>query len=49
MTLTYKIIKDEQDRDAVEIIDTIQNRRVIDKESIVNEIARLQGLLDKFP
>ena len=49
MTLTYKIIKDEEDREAIEITDTVQNRRVIDKESIVSEIEKLQQLLKRFP
>lgn len=49
MTLTYKIIQDTQDKEAIEITDTVQNKKVIDKQSIVDEIARLQNLLDKFP
>jgi len=45
---TYKIIKDEQEKEALEITETSENKKVIDKESIVLEIARLQLLLDKF-
>ena len=48
MAETYKIIKDEQGRDALEITDVMQSRRVIDKQSIIDEIARLQVLLSKF-
>ena len=48
MTTTYKIIKDSEDKDAIEITDTQISKKVIDKQSIVLEIARLQFLLDKF-
>lgn len=48
MAETYKVIKDEQDRDALEITESIETKKVIDKQSILDEIARLQGLLDNF-
>ena len=49
MTTTYKIVKDANKKEAVEITDTNVQRRVIDKQSIVEEMVRLQALLDKFP
>ena len=49
MAETFKIIEDEQGREALEILDTMQSRRVIDKQSIIDEISRLQELLTKFP
>lgn len=48
MAETYKIIKDMAGRDAIEVTDTIQNKRTIDKQSIIDEIARLQNLLAQF-
>ena len=49
VTETYKIVKDAEDRDAIEITATHIQKKVIDKQSIIDEIARLQTLLDKFP
>ena len=49
MTTTYKIIKDANQKEAVEITDTNVNVRTIDKQSIVDEMVKLQELLDKFP
>jgi len=49
MAETYKIIKDPYGLDVLEIIDTMQSRKVIDKQSIITEIVRLQMLLSKFP
>ena len=48
MATTYKIIKDEQDRDALEITEAVENKKVIDKQSIIDDIARLNSLLAKF-
>ena len=48
MTITYKTIKDEMDRDALEVTDTQVKKQIIDKDSIIAEISRLQALLDKF-
>lgn len=48
MVETFRIIKDENGKDAIEIIDTMQSRKVIDKQSIVEEIKRLKQLLEKF-
>ena len=48
MTKTYKQIKDSENRDALEITDTRINKQVIDKLSIVAEIARLEELLSHF-
>ena len=49
MTTTYKIVKDANQKESVEITDTNVNVRTIDKQSIVEEMVRLQALLDRFP
>jgi len=48
MTKTYKLVQDEQEREALEITETEERKKVIDKQSVVDEIARLQALLSKF-
>jgi hypothetical protein len=48
MTETYRITKDEENKESLEITETTENKKVINKESIVLEIARLQTLLNKF-
>jgi len=48
MTKTYKLVQDEQKREALEITETEERKKVIDKQSVVDEIARLQALLSKF-
>jgi len=49
MVETYKIIEDELRGVSIEITDTMQSKRVIDKKSIIDEIVRLEELLNRFP
>jgi hypothetical protein len=46
---TYRVITDRQGREALEIIEAREDKKVIDKQSTIDEIARLQALLDLFP